>query len=142
MARKAHRRAGLTRRPHHHGDSSHASRKHRDTQAIHAKLDELLRLEGQARNELTHRKQSWYSILLRPRYCQSAVHSELHRHDLAVRESDGRGQALRLPGEASFALEKAAMARVIHEEPAFSRPRAVRRPAFSSLLPPAPALKR
>jgi low affinity Fe/Cu permease len=25
---------------------------HRDTQAIHAKLDELLRAEGQARNEL------------------------------------------------------------------------------------------
>jgi low affinity Fe/Cu permease len=25
---------------------------HRDTQAIHAKLDELLRVEGQARNEL------------------------------------------------------------------------------------------
>jgi low affinity Fe/Cu permease len=27
---------------------------HRDTQAIHAKLDELLRAEGKARNELTH----------------------------------------------------------------------------------------
>ena len=27
---------------------------HRDTQAIHAKLDELLRAEGRARNELTH----------------------------------------------------------------------------------------
>jgi low affinity Fe/Cu permease len=26
---------------------------HRDTQAIHAKLDELLRVEGKARNELT-----------------------------------------------------------------------------------------
>ena len=26
---------------------------HRDTQAIHAKLDELLRVEGRARNELT-----------------------------------------------------------------------------------------
>jgi low affinity Fe/Cu permease len=26
---------------------------HRDTQAIHAKLDELLRVEGAARNELT-----------------------------------------------------------------------------------------
>jgi low affinity Fe/Cu permease len=26
---------------------------HRDTQAIHAKLDELLRAEGRARNELT-----------------------------------------------------------------------------------------
>ncbi len=26
---------------------------HRDTQAIHAKLDELLRVEGEARNELT-----------------------------------------------------------------------------------------
>jgi low affinity Fe/Cu permease len=26
---------------------------HRDTQAIHAKLDELLRAEGQARDELT-----------------------------------------------------------------------------------------
>ena len=26
---------------------------HRDTQAIHAKLDELLRLEGRPRNELT-----------------------------------------------------------------------------------------
>ena len=27
---------------------------HRDTQAIHAKLDELLRVEGRARIELTH----------------------------------------------------------------------------------------
>jgi len=27
---------------------------HRDTQAIHAKLDELLRAEGKARNELVH----------------------------------------------------------------------------------------
>jgi low affinity Fe/Cu permease len=27
---------------------------HRDTQAIHAKLDELLRVEGQARSELIH----------------------------------------------------------------------------------------
>jgi low affinity Fe/Cu permease len=27
---------------------------HRDTQAIHAKLDELLRVEGQARNELVN----------------------------------------------------------------------------------------
>ena len=27
---------------------------HRDTQAIHAKLDELLRVNGDARNELTH----------------------------------------------------------------------------------------
>jgi low affinity Fe/Cu permease len=26
---------------------------HRDTQAIHAKLDELLRVDGEARNELT-----------------------------------------------------------------------------------------
>jgi low affinity Fe/Cu permease len=26
---------------------------HRDTQALHAKLDELLRVEGNARNELT-----------------------------------------------------------------------------------------
>jgi low affinity Fe/Cu permease len=26
---------------------------HRDTQAIHAKLDELLRVHGEARNELT-----------------------------------------------------------------------------------------
>ena len=26
---------------------------HRDTQAIHAKLDELLRVEGRARSELT-----------------------------------------------------------------------------------------
>jgi low affinity Fe/Cu permease len=29
------------------------SAEHRDTQAIHAKLDELLRAEGHARNELT-----------------------------------------------------------------------------------------
>ena len=27
---------------------------HRDTQALHAKLDELLRVHGQARNALTH----------------------------------------------------------------------------------------
>jgi low affinity Fe/Cu permease len=27
---------------------------HRDTQAIHAKLDELLRANGEARNQLTH----------------------------------------------------------------------------------------
>jgi low affinity Fe/Cu permease len=27
---------------------------HRDTQAIHAKLDELLRAEGKARNDMTH----------------------------------------------------------------------------------------
>ena len=27
---------------------------HRDTQAIHAKLDELLRVEGRARNKLVH----------------------------------------------------------------------------------------
>ena len=27
---------------------------HRDTQAIHAKLDELLRADGEARNQLTH----------------------------------------------------------------------------------------
>jgi low affinity Fe/Cu permease len=33
--------------------SAKAFRTHRDTQAIHAKLDELLRVEGRARSELT-----------------------------------------------------------------------------------------
>ncbi len=48
---------------------------HRDTQAIPAKLDELLRAEGNARNELTkiddkepekieqHRDRAWYGKL-------------------------------------------------------------------------------
>jgi len=38
---------------------------HRDTQAIHAKLDELLRVHGEARNELMRLDQSMASQMVR-----------------------------------------------------------------------------
>jgi low affinity Fe/Cu permease len=50
---------------------------HRDTQAIHAKLDELLRAEGQARDELTQLDE------------QEPEEVEAHRHREARRQSAG-----------------------------------------------------
>jgi len=54
---------------------------HRDTQALHAKLDELLRVETDARDELTHLDEEEPELIEKHRHAENAQRNPVPKAD-------------------------------------------------------------